>query len=245
MLPISRSVQVGQTATAFATIINAGSADSTGCRIAPSTQVAATFFYQTTNPATNALTGTINTPATIGAGASRSFVIGLTPTGPVAPTDVRLQFVCDNTGAAVLVSGLNTLLIVADPSPVPDIVALSATIDNDGVVHAAPTGVFAVAVSNIGASATINVSADTGSATPPITIALCETNPVTSACIDPPTTGVVTTSIVNGATPTFGVFVARPAAFPFDPANNRIFVRFRDNIGGVDRGATSVAVDGQ
>jgi len=244
VLPTSRSVRVGQTATAFATIINAGKADSIGCRIAPLTQLPAAFIYQTTNPATNALTGSANTPATIYAGAGQSFVIGMTPTAPIAPTDVRLQFVCDNSGAATLVSGLNTLLLVADPDPVPDIVALSATIANDGIVRAAPAGAFAVAVSNIGAMGMIDVSADTGSATLPVAIALCETDPATSACLDPPTDSV-TTSIIHGATPTFGVFVARSATFPFDPANNRIFVRFRDNVGGVDRGATSVAVDGR
>ena len=123
---------------------------------------------------------------------------------------------------------------------------MSATLANDGVVHANPSGAFAVAVSNVGASGTINVSADTGSTTLPAAIAICQTNPVTSACINPltATTGVVTVNIAHGETPTFGVFTARITSFPYDPANNRIFVRFRDSVGGVIRGATSVALDG-
>ena len=51
----------------------------------------------------------------------------------------------------------------------------------------------------------------------------------------------MTTQINANATPTFGVFVAGTATVPFDPANNRIFVRFKD-AGLVTRGATSVAV---
>ena len=53
VLPSSRSVEVGNTATAFATIINSGSWAASGCAIVPVTPVPANFVYQTTNPATN------------------------------------------------------------------------------------------------------------------------------------------------------------------------------------------------
>ena len=55
-------MQVGTPATAFATIINAGPGDGTTCSISPAASVPANFDYQTTNPATNAVTGTANTP---------------------------------------------------------------------------------------------------------------------------------------------------------------------------------------
>ena len=48
VLPSSRSVEVNTPATAFATIINSGTADATGCGITPATTpvIPATFLYQ-------------------------------------------------------------------------------------------------------------------------------------------------------------------------------------------------------
>ena len=50
ILPASRSVQVGNTATVFATIINSGNSDGISCGIAPVTTLSASFSYQTTDP---------------------------------------------------------------------------------------------------------------------------------------------------------------------------------------------------
>jgi hypothetical protein len=50
------------------------------------------------------------------------------------------------------------------------------------------------------------------------------------------------TQLINAnATPTFGIFVQGIRNVPFDPATNRIFVRFKDS-GAVTGGSTSVAV---
>ena len=86
VLPSSRSVQVGVAATAFATIINAGVSTATGCGISPVTSLPANFSYQATDPATNQVTGSPNTPVDIAAGAARSFIISLTPTATIAPS---------------------------------------------------------------------------------------------------------------------------------------------------------------
>src|SRR5262249_61828872 len=92
VLPTSRSVQVGTPATAFATIINTGTSTATGCQISPGTSVSASFSFQTTNPATNALTGTMNTPADIPANAARTFVFAFTPTPAIPPPTFRFNF---------------------------------------------------------------------------------------------------------------------------------------------------------
>jgi CSLREA domain-containing protein len=244
ILPGSRSVQLGTPATAFATMINTGQGVAAGCSIAPLANVAADFYYQTTNPTTNQVTGFPDTAANIEAGAAQSFIFAVTPIAPIAPTDVQFSFDCANTDPAPINTGLNTLLLSASATPVPDIVALAATPPPDpGIVNIPGTngtGAFAVATVNVGASASITAAADTGSATLPVVINLCETNPANGHCIS----GIaasVTTQINANATPTFGIFVQGGGNVPFDAAANRVFVRFRDS-GGVTRGSTSVAV---
>jgi hypothetical protein len=72
VLPSSRVVQVGTLATAFATIVNAGNEVAVGCRIGPPPAIPSiTFMYQTTDPLTNEVTGTPNSPVDIPAGERR------------------------------------------------------------------------------------------------------------------------------------------------------------------------------
>ena len=75
VLPSSRSVQVNTPAAAFATVINTGQAMATGCSIAPLTSLPASFIYQTTDPATNQVTGLPNTPANIAARCGPEFCL--------------------------------------------------------------------------------------------------------------------------------------------------------------------------
>src|SRR5207249_8716798 len=154
----------------------------------------------------------------------QSFVFAFTPTGPFAPTDVHLAFGCTNTASAPITTGLNTLLLSASVTPVPDIVALAATAGNTGIVSLASAGAFAVATVNVGATGLITVSADTGAAGLPVSLLICQTIPDTGLCVSFPTP-TVTTQITANATPTFGVFVSSSGPIAFDPTHNRIFVR--------------------
>jgi probable HAF family extracellular repeat protein len=246
VLPASRSIGVGGTATAFATILNPSASSLSNCFVTPATALPASFVYQTTNPATNALTGTANTPVSIPAGGAQSFVFALTANAAFPPTNVTLGFECAYAGEAAVVTSLDTLLLSASATPVPDVIALAATAKNDGIVHVTGTpmqGAFAVATDNIGAGASIIASANTGGATLPLTITICQTNPQTGACLQTPAASVTTTINAN-ATPTFAIFVAASAAVAFDPANSRILVQFVDS-GNAVRGETSVAVETQ
>ncbi len=242
LLPASRSVQVGDPATVFATIVNDSSVMASGCSIAPLTGLPADFSYQTTTPA-NQLIGTPDTPVPIAAGGLQNFVISFLPTGPIDPVDVELSYACDNVGPALIGVGINTLLLVADTNPVPDIIAIAQTFTRDGIVNLSPENAFSVATSNVGSSADIRISADTGAAALPVEITLCQTDTSTGACINPtvPSAAEVSATISAGATPTFSVFIVATANVPDDPANNRVFVRFTDGAG-TPRGATSVAV---
>lgn len=243
VLPSSRSVTVGTPATAFVTIINA--AGPTAENVAPSLglPVPAVFGYQTTDPATNATTGSPNTPVSIPPGGKQTYVVSVTPTAAFAPTELALSFAGANAPSVPTLVGINTLLLSASTSPVPDTVMLAATIFNDGIANIpgpGGTGIFSVAMVNVGASALMTISADDGGAGMAASITLCQTNPITGQCISAIAPSV-TFQVDEGATPTVGVFVAGQGIVPFDPSRNRAFVRAKDQ-GGVVRGSTSVAV---
>ncbi len=243
VLPESRSVEVGSSpATAFATMINTGPGPASTCAIAPQTVIPAGFLFQTTDPNTNALTGTANTPVDIAAGASQSFVVALTPTAPFPPHDIDFSFACANAGPVAVLTGVNTLNLSASTTPVPDIIALAASNDAGYVdlPGATGTGVFAVATTNLGISASITANANTGTANLPVRVSLCETNPTTGACLAT-LASAVTTTIATNATPTFGIFVTGSGTVTDSPGANRVFVQFTDSSG-VLRGETSVAV---
>jgi hypothetical protein len=246
VLPGSRAVQVGASATVFATLIATGTGTATGCSVAPFGGMATDFLYQSTNPVTNELTGAPNTPVDIPAGSLRTFLIAFTPTAPFSPRDVQLSFHCANAIDAPVISGVNTLLLNANATATPDIVALGATPSNDGVVRIPGTngtGVFAIATSNVGAGGTIIVSADTGGATVPVRVSLCQTVPATGACVAPPAS-TVATQVNPGQTPTFTVFIQALGAVPFDPAVNRVVVTFK-TADGTTVGSTSAALSTQ
>jgi hypothetical protein len=246
ILPTSRSVVVGRTATVFATLINGGATQATACSIAPTGTLQAGFSYQTTNPATNASTGSPNSPVNLAPGAAQSFIISFTPTAVLAPTNVALGFSCANSPVAASTSGVNTLLLSASATATPDVVALAATASGDGILHitgATGSGAFAVASVNVGSGGAITATANTGSATLPLTIAICQTNPLTAACLT--STSINAQATINaGETPTFSIFATAKAQVPFSPGVNRIFVTFTD-AGGAIRGSTSVAVQTQ
>jgi hypothetical protein len=244
VLPSSRAVQVGATATAFATIVNSGTTTAIGCGISLQPTIPADFGYQTTDPATNQATGTPSTAVRIGPGLFQTFVFSLTPTAPIAATDVSLSFDCANADPAANISGVNTLQFLASASPVPDIVMLSATPPPDpGIVNVPGTngtGFFVVATVNVGASGSITLSPSTGGVALPAVLSICETDPATGVCLAPPTASVPTTIGAN-ATPTFAVFVRGTGDIAFDPAANRVRVEARDESNQIV-GGTSVAV---
>jgi len=241
VLPESRSVEIGATATAFTTMINAGPGTASSCAITPQTVIPASFLFQTTDPSTNALTGTANTPVGIAQGASE-LCHRADPDRGVSPTDIDFSFACANASPVTTPTGVNTLNLSASTIPVPDIVALAASGDPGyvDIPGATGTGDFAVATFHLGVAASITASANTGTASFPVSLRLCQTNPTTGACLATPAS-TVTTTIANNATPTFGIFVTGNATVADSPGANRVFVQFTDTSG-VLRGETSVSV---
>ncbi|MDB5395233.1 MAG: lyase-like protein [Rhodospirillales bacterium] len=248
VLPSSRSVTVGTTATAFATIINNGTAALTNCGITPLSDVPPGFVFQSTNPSTNAVTGTPNATVPLAAGASQSFYFGVATGAPFTPANVVFSFTCGGVDPVVPIAGLNTLLLSASATPVPDIISIAATPTNNGTLSINGTtgsAAFAVATTNVGASATAITATPViaGGVTLPLSLTVCQTIPSTGACMSTPTP-TVTMPITGGGTPTFGIFATASGAISNLPAVNRIAVQFTDASGAV-RGSTSVAVQTQ
>ena len=242
VLPLSRSAQIGQTVTAFATVINSSGGALSGCT-ASLPNFSGTFVYQTTNPATNALTGSPNTQFSLPNGGSQSLVLALTPAAQISPTEENFVFQCSGSGAAASIIGVNTLLLSADTRQPADVIALAATPTQDGVLRLPGTSqarAFAVASVNLGIAAVVTVTVDWGDITLPVSLTICQTNPTTGACLDAPTTSI-TLMIAANTTPTFGFFVTAESALPFFPSHVRAFVRFRDSTGNI-RGSTSIAL---
>ncbi len=244
VLPASRSVQVDATATAFATIVNAGNANATGCTIIPPATFIGAFSYQTTDPATNALTGTPNTPVDLPVNTAKSFVFAMTPTAAAPSGDVLLTFSCGTSTAPVLtIPGVNTLLLAASDTPVADAIAVGLTPSNDGFARTGGvggTGLFVIASANIGATASLTARARLSSASMPAEATVCQTNPSTGQCLTP-AAATVTATIAQGQNTTWAAFVKANGAIAADPAINRVFFEFVD-AGGTVRGSTSTAV---
>ena len=250
VLPGSRSVQVGNPATVFATMINAGATTQFNCTIqlSPLAPSGLTMSYQTTDPATNALIGIPNVPAEIpGNNGSQSYLLTFEGTAPFSAPGLPLDFGCasgsDGVNAAPIVQGVDTIDLAMSSTPVADIIALAATPTNNGVIEVPQGGAaaFAVASTNVGVAAPITVSVDSGAAALPVTATICQTNPKTAQCLVPPAPTVALT-YAGGAAPTFSVFLQANGPIAFAPAASRIFVRFEDSSNGI-HGSTSVAIE--
>lgn len=238
VLPTSRSVPVATTATIFNTIINAGKNVATDLSISISPAPAGVFAYQQTNCATNAVVGPPNPILNLAPGEVLCYVLSFTPTAPFSATNVHIRAQASNAPSTNLLTGINTWLLRGTSIPESDIIALTTTTDfhQESCLGSAA---FAVALSNVGASAMgdITAVANTGAAFLPLSVSVKETDPGTGAIIG----DQILQNIGAGENRTVAVFVTFTGCVAFDPAANRIFIEFRDNANNVV-GSTSTAV---
>ncbi len=247
VLPGSRTVPVGFTATAFATVLNTASSSASSCTITPPAGLAAAFAYQETDQATNEPVGPLNPPIDIAANGAATFIFAFTPEETFASTDLVLDFNCGNaSNSATSVAGVNTFTLSAPPGLSSDVVAIAATTGNTGI-NDIPTsvgsGAFVVATTNLGDPESIVASVDDGTAELPLQFFICSTDAATGDCLSDPA-GTVNQDMPTNATATFAVFTLLTdsnASIAFAPAESRAFVRFRNAAGDL-RGSTSVAL---
>jgi hypothetical protein len=188
--------------------------------------------------------GSANAPFSLRAGASQTMVVAVSAISPISAT-IRPRFICsDQTSAsydAATIDGLDTIQFSASAAQTPDVIALSATTSNDGILHIQgnSAGAFAVAVDNVGSASAIIATVDTGLVELPLQATICQTD-VNGQCLQT-SAASATLSLAANATATFGVFIQATGELPFRPDAFRVSVRFSD-ITGVSRGGTSVAV---
>ena len=240
ILPSARSGTLNAPLTAFASLINVGTTVASGCFMAIQSGRSEGFGYQATN-AQNQPVGAPQTPVNIGPGQIQNFVFSVTPDHIVNGEQIGLVFDCDNTIPAPSVPGLNRIEISSDLVAVPDLVAVAATPDGDGIVKVpgnTGTGVFSVAAVNIGAAGALTARVDDAQTGLAVQSYICKTN-ARGLCENDPATQV-SFSLATTEVALFSVFVAGQGNIPFDAANHRLFLRLEQQ--GVLRGATSVAV---
>ena len=240
-LPQARSVQLGEAATFFGTILNDGSETPTRCGVALSDTENLSFSFVGTNAA-NEVTGQTNTRIDVPAGQSQGYVLAVTPNEEFSGQPFTFDFDCANTDPAPIAAAVNGFSLSSSNDPLADLIMIAASPSNDGVARipgADGTGFFTVAAINIGAEETLTFSATaTGQAS--VSPVLCETDPGTGACLAA-LAGSLERTVANGEVVFFSVFFAGGGqTVPFDPAETRI--RFNAEAAGALRGATSVAV---
>jgi hypothetical protein len=238
ILPTSRTATVGSTVTIYNTVINGGSITADDVTLSMANQPPGTFKYQQSDCSNNALIGSENPTLDIPAGGMVCYILSFTPSATFSATDVHIRAQAANSPATPLLTGINTWLLRATSSPSPDMVALTTTTDFHQVACSGSQN-FAVAIANVGAAATTNItaSADTGSTSLPLTFLLKETNPNTGAIIG----DNVLENVGAGEFRSVLVQVTFNGCISFDPATKRIFIRFRDSGGNIV-GSTSTAV---
>lgn len=177
VLPFARAIGLGETATAFGTLINSGTLTATNYSLALPGGIPAIFTYQTTD-VSNGLIGNPNTPVSILPGATQQFVFGITPSATFPATEIPLIFDCTNSDSAPRHAGVNTFILSGATQVPADMVANASTVNNDGIVRLDPqigVGFFAAATVNIGSAGTITVSVDDGQRKLPNPLEVCET----------------------------------------------------------------------
>jgi len=231
ILPGGRSVELPNAASVFATVLNTGSEALSDCRIdilAPGV----TSLYQTTDPTTNGLTGTPNMPATIPGNGSQSFFLSFQSGTAQALEDWPLMYECQGPPPAAVTPFVNTIDLTFSTIPTADIIVLATTPSNNGILtipfSQGQPAAFAVATDNAGATGQLTAVVDTGTATLPLQLTMCQTNPSNGQCL-PPLSPQVPVTIDAGATLTFSVFATATGQVPFAPGTSRIFVRFIDS----------------
>jgi streptogramin lyase len=245
LLP-ARSVQVGSTASAFVTMLNATATTMKNCGPALVTSVPANFSFQATDPANNTLTGLPNRRVDIAAHAPQTFAVFFKANAPFSFRDVQMGYSCDGATAGSIV-GVNTFPLTFSATPVPDLITVNDTSSHDGYANIpgiGGTGIMVTAATNIGVAGNLTVQVRLLDPTTPIRVSVCETfssGPQFGNCKASPAP-TIDRSISSGENTTWTAFFTPDAPFRTDPARIRALFEFIDVGSSTVRGQTSIAL---
>lgn len=237
VLPLARSVQTNSTTSFSASYTNGGTTALSNCQTSLASNIPASLssFDQAGNPLA---------PFSLAPAETLNLTLAITPSAAFASAQVLLNFVCEEAGGAPVeaptIPGVNTIVLSASDTPTADVIALAATPSGDDILTADPSNAFSIATINLGIGAQITIRPNTGTKQLPLQFGVCLTD-ATGACDGAVAVAALSTTIDANETQTFAVFATSEGTIPPDPANNRIFVPFVDELG-VVRGLTSVAV---
>ncbi|PHS22826.1 MAG: hypothetical protein COA84_12170 [Robiginitomaculum sp.] len=246
---VSRPAAVGDPITVFASVINAGANLAQNCVISVPAASPVTLSYQQTDAA-NVPMGPADAPFDIAGGQSRSFILAFTPVATSPGKDVFPDFSCEDANVDAI-PGVNMVFLTIKGQAGPDVLSIGATTSGDGIINIPTGGIgfMTMAAINIGvgdaggsSDAAVTVSVDTGAASLPVLLQLCETD-AAGACFDPLGTGPVD-SVIGAGPSFFAVFVTDQSTngIALDAANARAFVRFKDAAAGTNLSVTSAAI---
>ncbi|MFC3722058.1 S8 family peptidase [Neoaquamicrobium sediminum] len=248
--PVARRGVVNAPVTAFATLINSGSATATSCSIAkPSGSQPYNFAFAERIISGNTISlGPTNKAVSIGAGQSKHFLMTYVPTAAMS-ANLQMVFDCTNTPPAPTYLGLNSFNLVATSSAGADVLATAVTDTNDGRLRIPATtnggNIAAMAAMNIGATTTLTARVSSipvggSGAELPLVMGLCQTN-AQGQCLQAPTTLPISFTATKNQVVTFSAFVGYNGQSVADsPATNRLYIHFRQ--GSTSVGSAAVAV---
>ncbi|PIW31934.1 MAG: hypothetical protein COW29_00365 [Rhodobacterales bacterium CG15_BIG_FIL_POST_REV_8_21_14_020_59_13] len=193
MLPSSRSVGIGETATVFGTALS--TVPQSDCELvlgegAPGATLSWRLLdenNQITNDNQNAHFPLTGASSANPGGVPQNLLVAITSPAALNNADVDIFTRCANTAPNPafdyyrnpLFPGVNTLLLNVSAVPVPDILVIGQSLTADGYVRIPAAGArrpAAIAAVNIGAAGSVTVSANTGNFSLPVSINLCETD---------------------------------------------------------------------
>lgn len=240
VLPSSRSAKIGESVTAFATVI--ATATVNGCRVTlPQQPSGLSMNFRPRDSLDETWLGAPNVAFSLLANKPLQLVLEITATRAIEPTELAFDFRCAGS-VAPSVSALNTLLFTATATSQPDIVFLTATAESDGTLALPQDGsyaFFSAAAVNLGRSAALTISANAvGEVT--TNALVCPTDARTGVCLTPATPTVVSRFEAD-ATASFAIFMRHKDGIEFLPAQNRLLLQATDSQG-IVRGRGSVAL---